>query len=62
MMANHGVLVFYRDPLETARLLATLDEAAELVLQASALGGAQLLPPAAIEEVRERMAAFGSRR
>lgn len=62
MMANHGALVFHDDPLSTARLLATLDEAAELVIQAEALGGAKQLPPEAVEAVRERMAAFGSRR
>ena len=62
MMANHGALVFHQDPINTARLLATLDEAAELVIQAQALGGAKELPRAAVDEVRERMAAFGSRR
>lgn len=62
MMANHGALVFHQDPMSTARLLATLDEAAELIIQARALGQAQVLPQAAIEEVRERMNAFGSRR
>ncbi len=29
LMANHGALVFHKDPVETARLLATLDEVAE---------------------------------
>jgi L-fuculose-phosphate aldolase len=62
IMANHGVLVFHQDPMSTARLLATLDEAAELILQAQTLGGAQELPSAAIDAVRERMAAYGSRR
>lgn len=62
MMANHGALVFYQDPLSTARLLATLDEAAELVIQARAIGGAKELSSQAINEVKERMAAFGSHR
>ncbi len=62
MMANHGALVFHDDPLSTARLLATLDEAAELIIQAQALGGAKELPPQAIEAVRTRMATFGSHR
>lgn len=61
MMANHGALVFHQDPMSTARLLATLDEAAELMIQAKALGGAQELPAQAIEAVRARMATFGSR-
>jgi ribulose-5-phosphate 4-epimerase/fuculose-1-phosphate aldolase len=62
VMANHGALVFHEEPLSTARLLATLDEAAELIIQAKALGGAQELPPAAIDAVRHRMAVFGSHR
>jgi ribulose-5-phosphate 4-epimerase/fuculose-1-phosphate aldolase len=61
MMANHGALVFHQDSMTTARLLATLDEAAELVIQAKALGGAKPLELSAINEVRERMLAFGSR-
>ncbi|MCY0899821.1 MAG: class II aldolase/adducin family protein [Firmicutes bacterium] len=62
LMANHGALVFHDDIVSTARLLATLDEAAELVLQAELLGGAKPLPAAAVDAVRERMALFGSRR
>lgn len=61
MMANHGALVFHQDPLTTARLLTTLDEAAELTIQARALGHAKELPQEAVDEVRDRMAAFGSR-
>lgn len=62
MMANHGILAFHQDPVHTARLLSALDEAAELVIQAKALGGAKELAPEAIEQVKDRMAAFGSRR
>jgi L-fuculose-phosphate aldolase len=62
VMANHGALVFHESPLSTARLMATLDEAAELTINARALGGAQELPPAAIDAVRARMAAFAGRR
>ncbi|MCY0878883.1 MAG: class II aldolase/adducin family protein [Firmicutes bacterium] len=62
LMANHGPLVFHEDILSAARLLATLDEAAELVWKAQALGGAQPLPEAAVDAVRARMALFGSRR
>ena len=61
-MANHGALVFHKDPVETARLLATLGEAAELVIQAKVLGGVQGLPTAAIDAVLERMHTFGSHR
>lgn len=62
MLANHGALVFHQDILTAAHFLATLDEASELVLQARAMGGAEDLPAAAVDEVRERMAVFGSRR
>jgi len=62
MLANHGALVFHETPQSAAQLLATLDEAAELVILARALGGAKPLHPDAIHEVRERMQAFGSRR
>lgn len=61
MMANHGALVFHQDAISTARLLATLDEAAELIIQSKSLGGAKELPQEAIDEVRERMQVFGSR-
>jgi len=61
IMANHGVLVFHDSPASAARLLTTLDEAAELVLAAQALGGAQNLDEAAVAEVQERMASFSTR-
>lgn len=60
LMANHGALVFHEDPLSTARLLASLDEAAELIIMANALGGAQPLDSRAVQAVQERMHAFGS--
>lgn len=60
MMANHGVLVFHDSPISTANFLMTLDEAAELTLLATALGGPKLLAEEAIEAVRERMLEFHS--
>lgn len=62
LMANHGVLVWGDNPGHAAQVLINLDEAAELAIMARALGGAKVLPERAVEEVRERMAAFGSRR
>ncbi|PSR35870.1 MAG: class II aldolase family protein [Sulfobacillus thermosulfidooxidans] len=62
MMANHGVLVFNDTPMRTASLLGTLDEAAELYIMAASLGGAKELPAQAIDQVKERMMAFGSSR
>ena len=58
MLANHGVLAFGRDPMLAAQFLATLDEAAELVLAANLIGGAKPLPAAAFEEVQTRMRQF----
>ncbi len=57
-LANHGVLVFAADLTTTVQLLTTLDEAAELILKATALGGAKPLPDLAIEQVRSRIKAF----
>lgn len=44
LLANHGVLAFGKSPSETAQLLATLDEAAELILNARLIGGEKPLP------------------
>lgn len=62
IMANHGVLVFSDSPMRTASLLGTLDEAAELYIMAQSLGGAKDLPAQAIDQVKERMMAYGSSR
>ncbi len=61
LMANHGVLVFGEDPMTTAALLGTLEEACELYIMAQSLGGAKLLPERAVQEVTERMQMFGSK-
>ncbi len=60
LLANHGVLVFGDNPMITASLLGTLEEAAELYILAQSLGGAKILPEKAVEQVRERMQTFGS--
>ncbi|RIV23218.1 class II aldolase/adducin family protein [Alicyclobacillaceae bacterium I2511] len=61
LLANHGVLAFAANPTQTAQLLATLDEAAELILAARQLGGEQPLPEAAFEQIREAMRAFATK-
>ncbi len=61
LLANHGVLAFTSSPVQTARLLATLDEAAELVLHARLLGGEKALPEQAFEQVKHHMEQFGSK-
>ncbi len=60
LMANHGILVFGKDAMNTATILGTIEEAADLYIMAQSLGGAKLLPERAVQEVTERMQAFGS--
>ncbi|WP_304458025.1 class II aldolase/adducin family protein [Alicyclobacillus sendaiensis] len=58
LLANHGVLAFSRSISETVQLLATLDEAAEIVLNARMLGGEKRLPDQAFTQIQERMREF----
>ncbi|MHB1203015.1 MAG: class II aldolase/adducin family protein [Acidithiobacillus sp.] len=58
LLSNHGVLVAGADLGEALARLTILEEAAELVLHARALGGAKPLPKAAYEEVVERQRRF----
>ncbi|EJY56809.1 class II aldolase/adducin family protein [Alicyclobacillus hesperidum URH17-3-68] len=58
LLANHGVLAFGKSPAETAQLLATLDEGAELILQARLIGGEKSLPEQAFKQIEERKREF----
>ena len=60
LLANHGILGFESNPSRTVQLLATLDEAAELIIKARMIGGEEALPTQALEQVKERMKQFGS--
>ncbi|OPG15032.1 class II aldolase/adducin family protein [Ferroacidibacillus organovorans] len=60
LLANHGVLAFSNTPSETAQLLATLDEAAELILHARLIGGEKPLPEQAFRQIEERKREFAS--
>ena len=62
LLANHGILAFAQTPLDTARLIIAMEEAAQMTLAARPLGGARPFPPGALERERERMARFGSSR
>jgi len=62
LLANHGLLAFSRDLLSTAQLIVIMEEAAELTLRASGLGGAKNFPTGALEREREHMRSFGSTR
>lgn len=58
LLANHGVLVTGTTPDQALNRLTALEEAAELVIHARALGGARPLPEAAYAEVARRMRRF----
>jgi L-fuculose-phosphate aldolase len=60
LLANHGLLAFSRDALAAAQLIIIMEEAAELALDARALGGAKPFPAGALEHERDHMRKFGS--
>ena len=60
LLANHGLLAFGRDAMSAATLITAMEEAAEMELDAEAVGGARPFPPGALEAVRERLRQFHS--
>lgn len=60
LLGNHGLLAFSRNPLATAQLIIIMEEAAELALNARAIGGEKPFPADAIERERRHMQQFGS--
>jgi L-ribulose-5-phosphate 4-epimerase len=60
LLANHGLLAFGRDPFSTVFLIISMEEAAELTLNARELGGEQPFPGDALEKERQHMRQFGS--
>lgn len=60
LLANHGLLAFSRDPLATAQLIVIMEEAAQLTLDARALGGEKPFPAGALEREWAHMQRFGS--
>ena len=62
LLANHGLLAFGRDPLGTAFLIISMEEAAGMTLEARKIGGEQGFPEGALEKEREHMRSFGSLR
>lgn len=58
LLANHGLLAWGRDQMATARLIISLEEAAEMMLHAEHIGGSKDLPAGALDQVREHMAQF----
>jgi ribulose-5-phosphate 4-epimerase/fuculose-1-phosphate aldolase/pimeloyl-ACP methyl ester carboxylesterase len=61
LLANHGLLAWGRDQLSVARLIISLEEAAEMMLRAEHLGGSNPLPAGALDQVRAHMQAFAQR-
>ncbi len=62
LLANHGLLAFGRDPLMTAFLIISMEEAAGMTLEARKIGGEQGFPEGALEKERAHMRSFGSLR
>jgi L-ribulose-5-phosphate 4-epimerase len=62
LLGNHGLLAFKDDPVSTARLIVVMEEGAEAVIGARALGGEKPFPPGAFEWERDHMAQHGSHR
>ncbi len=62
LLANHGLLAFGSDPLQTAQLIVSMEEAAEFTLGARDLGGEKPFPAGAAEKAQERMRQFEARR
>ena len=60
LLGNHGLLAFGNDPLAAAQLIIIMEEAAQLTLDARAIGGEKAFPPDALERERKHMQQFGS--
>jgi L-fuculose-phosphate aldolase len=61
LLGNHGVLAFGSDPLAAAQLIIIMEEAAQMTLDARALGGEKPFPADALEKERQHMQEFGSK-
>ena len=61
LLGNHGLLAFGINPAAAAQIIIIMEEAAELLLDAQTLGGAQPFPADALERERAHMQGFGSR-
>jgi ribulose-5-phosphate 4-epimerase/fuculose-1-phosphate aldolase len=58
LLQNHGVLVGGSTPIETARRVQGVEENAELVLRAAAIGGAQPMAADAMKATFEQKQRF----
>lgn len=62
LLANHGLLAFSSDPLRTAQLIVSMEEAAEFTVRARDLGGEKPFPAGAAEKEKDRMRQFQASR
>jgi L-fuculose-phosphate aldolase len=62
LLGNHGLLAFGHDALYVAMVIISMEEAAELTLEARMLGGEKPLPADALERERKHMQQHGSLR
>jgi L-ribulose-5-phosphate 4-epimerase len=60
LLGNHGLLAFARDALQAAFVVISMEEAAEMTLDARKLGGEHPFPEGALEQERTHMARFQS--
>jgi ribulose-5-phosphate 4-epimerase/fuculose-1-phosphate aldolase/pimeloyl-ACP methyl ester carboxylesterase len=60
LLANHGLLAWGADQMATARIIISLEEAADMMLRAEHLGGSKSLPKGALKQVRQHMNRFAS--
>lgn len=61
LLANHGLLAFGPDPTHAAELIVSMEEAAEMTLNARALGGEKPFPPGALAREQQRIREFETR-
>ena len=61
LLANHGLLAFSSDAIATAQLIIIMEEAAQLTLDARAIGGEKPFPANALEQERAHMQRFNSK-
>ncbi len=61
LLQNHGILAFDRDVLSAARIVVVLEEAAELAIRATAIGGATLISREDATYAQRRAAEFAAR-
>jgi L-ribulose-5-phosphate 4-epimerase len=61
LLANHGLLAFAPGAVQTAHLIVSMEEGAQMTLGARLLGGERPLPPDAFDREQARMREFGTR-